>query len=160
MILECSKPVLAKPYVIVIKSLLNNQIICGIKRTTKIPNEIRYLTALEELDASYNQLVSDISDISQNLADISANYVQKTGDTMTGKLTITTSGELKPGIEIYSTSEDVSLLLRSDWDDGSSHGEAYIEYRNTHIDLSNNYWLSNIFNGRKCNWRGSECQQH
>ena len=78
------------------------------------------------------------SDISQNVADISANYVQKTGDTMTGKLTKTTSGALEPGIEIYSTDHDTSLLLRSDWDDGSSHGEAYIEYRNTHIDLSNN----------------------
>ena len=38
-----SKPALAKPYLIVIKSLLNNQIICGIKITKNTSKETKYL---------------------------------------------------------------------------------------------------------------------
>ena len=38
-----SKPARAKPYLIVIKSLLNNQIICGIKITKNTSKETKYL---------------------------------------------------------------------------------------------------------------------
>ena len=38
-----SKPALEKPYLIVIKSLLNNQIRCGIKITKNTSKETKYL---------------------------------------------------------------------------------------------------------------------
>ena len=61
-------------------------------------------------DASYNELVSDISDISQNVADISSNYVQKTGDTMSGKLTVNiASSPPVTGIDISG-----DLIVRGD----------------------------------------------
>ena len=41
--LDCSKPVLANPYVIVMNSLLFNQIKCGTKTTKKTSMVIRYL---------------------------------------------------------------------------------------------------------------------
>ena len=41
--LDCSNPVLANPYVIVMNSLLFNQIKCGTKTTKKTSMVIRYL---------------------------------------------------------------------------------------------------------------------
>lgn len=64
---------------------------------------------------------------------------------------VESAGQQEPMGRFYSTNDDVSLKLQSGYSSGSTHGEAYIEFQNTHSGA--NGWQFGLNDGSSLTYR-------